>query len=92
MHHAPFSMNGSDSFSKLCTHERYETVSYRRTRLGILAITLFMFYFTMYLYFVGIVEHRVDLKLDIVKHDIIAQCELHVNIAKHFSTNKKKKI
>jgi hypothetical protein len=50
-----------------------------------------MFYFTMYLYFVGIVEHRVDLKLDIVKHDIIAQCELHVNIAKHFSTNKKKK-
>jgi hypothetical protein len=51
-----------------------------------------MFYFTMYLYFVGIVEHRVDLKLDIVKHDIIAQCELHVNIAKHFSTNKKKKI
>jgi hypothetical protein len=42
-----------------------------------------MFYFTMYLYFVGIVEHRVDLKLDIVffltkkldivKHEIIAQ-------------------
>jgi hypothetical protein len=44
-----------------------------------------LFYVFFYDVFVGIVEPRIDLKLDIVfnivRHDIISQCEVHVNIA-----------